>query len=213
MHVQITLRVKQCITYQRTHYHDTTTHTGYRAKLELSRSRDIRAANKHIPKYCKSFVSPLYILLYQKKKKRFTFQYIKLSRVSDRSRGQPEAPFSIATTPRCRGERYSFTLMALLYPWYLPYNTVLSKAASSTIFWVFGMIWPGMEPWSPELLVNTLLTWSMGWLCIILERYIYWKELLGQLNFFFFFFFFLLFVLILFLILLQKCFALLDYIP
>ena len=34
---------------------------------------------------------------------------------------------------------------------------MLSKAASSTIFWVFGMTWPGMEPWSPGPLANTLL--------------------------------------------------------
>ena len=32
------------------------------------------------------------------------------------------APFSIATTPRCRGGRYSFLWMAPLYPLSLPYN-------------------------------------------------------------------------------------------
>ena len=32
--------------------------------------------------------------------------------------GDPKAPFSIATTPRCRGECYSIPL----YPWSLPYN-------------------------------------------------------------------------------------------
>ena len=30
--------------------------------------------------------------------------------------GDPKAPFSIATTPRCRGGRYSFPLIAPLYP-------------------------------------------------------------------------------------------------
>ena len=30
-------------------------------------------------------------------------------------------------------------------------------AASSTIFWVFGMTWPGIEPQSPGSLANTLL--------------------------------------------------------
>ena len=33
---------------------------------------------------------------------------------------------------------------------------VFSKEASSTIFWVFSMIQPGIEPRSPRLLVNTL---------------------------------------------------------
>ena len=34
---------------------------------------------------------------------------------------------------------------------------VLSKAASTTFFWVFGMIRPGIEPWSPRPLTNILL--------------------------------------------------------
>ena len=46
----------------------------------------------------------------------------------------PKAPFSIATTPRFKGRRYSIPWIFLLYPWFLPYNTVLGKAASSTIF-------------------------------------------------------------------------------
>ena len=36
--------------------------------------------------------------------------------------GYPKAPFSIATTPRCRGGRYSFPSITSLYPRYVPYN-------------------------------------------------------------------------------------------
>ena len=36
--------------------------------------------------------------------------------------GEPKAPFSIATTPRCRGGRDFFSWIAPLYPWSLPYN-------------------------------------------------------------------------------------------
>ena len=36
--------------------------------------------------------------------------------------GDPKAPFSIATTPSCRGGHYSFPWIAPLYPWYVPYN-------------------------------------------------------------------------------------------
>ena len=35
--------------------------------------------------------------------------------------GDQKASFSIATTPRCRGGRYSFPWIAPLYPWYVPY--------------------------------------------------------------------------------------------
>ena len=37
--------------------------------------------------------------------------------------GDPTAPFSIASTPRCRGGRYSFPWIAPLYPSSLPYTT------------------------------------------------------------------------------------------
>ena len=36
--------------------------------------------------------------------------------------GGPKAPFSIAITPTCRGERYSIPSIPQLYPWSLPYN-------------------------------------------------------------------------------------------
>ena len=55
----------------------------------------------------------------------------KLTNVIERN---PKAPFSIATTPRCRGGRYFFPWIAPLYPWYVPVCWVLSKAVSSTIF-------------------------------------------------------------------------------
>ena len=37
--------------------------------------------------------------------------------------GDPKAPFSIATKPRCKGGHYSIPWIAPLYPWSLPYNT------------------------------------------------------------------------------------------
>ena len=42
---------------------------------------------------------------------------IKLATVVE---GDQKAPFSIATTPRCREGRYSFPWIAPLYPWYVP---------------------------------------------------------------------------------------------
>ena len=52
--------------------------------------------------------------------------------------GDSKAPFSIATTPGCRGVRYSFPKIAPLYPSSSPYSAEC-QAESSTIFWVFGM--------------------------------------------------------------------------
>ena len=44
--------------------------------------------------------------------------FLKLATVVE---GAQKAPFSIATTPRCRGGRYSFPWIASLYPRYVTY--------------------------------------------------------------------------------------------
>ena len=89
--------------------------------------------------------------------------------------GDQKAPFSIATTRRCRRGCYSF-------PWYtLPlictlYCWVLSKAVSSTIFKVYGMTRTGIKPRSPGPLANTLTTRPMSRLYLIsyIVAYKYW---------------------------------------
>ena len=75
--------------------------------------------------------------------------------------GDPEAPFLIATTSRCRGGHYTFPWIAPFYPWSLQ-CWVLNKEESSTIFWVFGMTHPGIETRSPGLLANTLTIMPMS---------------------------------------------------
>ena len=90
--------------------------------------------------------------------------------------GDPKAPFSIATTPRCRGGRYSFPWIAPLYPWSLPYNAVLSKVASSTIFWVFGMTQTGIEPRSPGSLANNLTLTPLFRQQLINHNYSVWSS-------------------------------------
>ena len=85
------------------------------------------------------------------------FKYI-MSKLATIVEGNQKAPFSIATTPRCRGGCYSFPWIAPLYPWYVAYFAVLSKEVSSTIFNVFGMTRPGIERKSPKPLANTLPT-------------------------------------------------------
>ena len=60
--------------------------------------------------------------------------------------GNLKVPFSIATTPRWRGGHYSILSIAPLYPWFLPYNAVLIKAALSTIFESFVWTDQGLNP-------------------------------------------------------------------
>ena len=47
------------------------------------------------------------------------FIYIKLATVVE---GDLKGPFSLATTPRCRGGRYSFSWITSLYPWFVHYD-------------------------------------------------------------------------------------------
>ena len=81
-------------------------------------------------------------------------------------KGDQKAPFSIATTPRCRGGHNSFRWIAPLNPRLLHLTLdcwALSKEVSSTIFKVFGMTQPGIEPKSPGPLANTQHTRPMTW--------------------------------------------------
>ena len=71
--------------------------------------------------------------------------------------GDPKVPFSIATTPRCKGRCYFFPWIAELYPRYVHYNAECWARRYQVHFLkVFGMTRPGIEPWSPGPLVNTL---------------------------------------------------------
>ena len=74
--------------------------------------------------------------------------------------GDPKALFSIATTLRCSGGRYSIPWIALLYPWSLPNNADAKQG--STIFWVFDMTRPRIEPRSSGPLANTQLIRPMA---------------------------------------------------
>ena len=76
-----------------------------------------------------------------------------------------KALFSIATTPRCRGGRYSFPWIAPLPLMHTLYCWVLSKEVSSTIFKVIGMMRAGIERRPPYHLrtINTLGQWAGLW--------------------------------------------------
>ena len=73
--------------------------------------------------------------------------YVKLATVVE---GDPKTPFSIATTLRCRRGRYSFPWIVPLYPRYVPYNAVLSKEVSSTIFKSLVWLDLGLNPGLPD---------------------------------------------------------------
>ena len=85
------------------------------------------------------------------------------SKVGDCSRERPEGSFFNSYNTEVLGRTLLFSLdcstlpsIRTLYCW------VLSKEVSSSIFKVFGMTWPGIEPWSPGALANTLPTRSMS---------------------------------------------------
>ena len=90
--------------------------------------------------------------------------------------GDQKVPFSIATT---KGEGRALLLsldcstlplICTLYRW------VLRKAESSTIFKVFGMTRPGIEPRASGPLANTLLTRPMSRLPVQKSVETYWMH-------------------------------------
>ena len=63
----------------------------------------------------------LHVLKPPKRKRRQNLCYIYISKLATVVEGDQEAPFSIATTPRCMGGRYFFLRIAPVYSWYVPY--------------------------------------------------------------------------------------------
>ena len=63
--------------------------------------------------------------------------------------GNPKAPFSVAIPSRWRGVAAHFP--RLLHFILVPYLIMLSvkQEGIKYHFWVFGMMGPGIEPWSP----------------------------------------------------------------
>ena len=97
------------------------------------------------------------------------FIYISWLTVVD---GDLKAPFSIATASRCRGGHYFF-------PWITPltldpYFIMLSvkQVGFKYIFWISGIIQPGIEPQSPRLLPKCW--YFVNNLCI-LQSYVHIK--------------------------------------
>ena len=76
--------------------------------------------------------------------------------------GDPKAPFSISTTPRYKGGRYSFLwITPLTLDLYLIIQSV-EQGGIKYHFRVFGMIRPRIKSRSLELLSNTLTILPMG---------------------------------------------------
>ena len=69
-----------------------------------------------------------------------------------------KALFSIAATPKCMGGCYSLPCIALLtFDTYLIKLSVKEGGIKYQFFLVFRMTRPGIEPWTPELLVNIII--------------------------------------------------------
>ena len=73
---------------------------------------------------------------------------IKLATVVE---GDPEAPLSIATTPRCREGRYPFPWIAPLYPWYVP-SIAECQARRYQVQFLNSLVWRdlGLNPGPPD---------------------------------------------------------------
>ena len=72
--------------------------------------------------------------------------------------GDPKAPFSIATTSRCRGWRYSFLRTDPLYPSSVPYNSECGGGIKHHFFFTR----PGIERRFPRPLANILTLMPMS---------------------------------------------------
>ena len=84
-------------------------------ELEIILNHDCRSPDQDEEKELKKLSRLKLAIKYKQKKVSLLFSYIN-SKVGDFSKVDPKAPFSIASTLRCRGGRYSILWIAPLYP-------------------------------------------------------------------------------------------------
>ena len=93
--------------------------------------------------------------------------------------GDPKAPFSIATTPRCRGVATPFPV--LIHFTLDPYLIMLSEGGIKYYFLVFVITRPGIELRSPGPIrpiigmIKTIWESAMKWLSLLLNRIFFLK--------------------------------------
>ena len=92
--------------------------------------------------------------------------------------GDQKASFSIATTPRCRGGRYSFHWIATLYPWYVPFIAEC-KARRYQVPFLKSLVWRdlGLNPGLPD---HWRTLYSLGQLTS--KKYRFWIYSSGPLH-------------------------------
>ena len=76
----------------------------------------------------------------------FKFRYTSYISSPTFVEGDPKAPFSIATSPKCGGRALPLTLKCSTYPWSISYNAESWANRHQVPFLVFGMTRPGIEP-------------------------------------------------------------------
>ena len=105
------------------------------------------------------FIFLLYTLnLFYYCKHIFSIYYDCFSKVGNLSWRWPEGYLFNSYYTKVLGKALLHSLNCFTLPLILTLKCwMLSKEASSTIIWVFGMIQPRIKPWSPWPLTNTLL--------------------------------------------------------
>ena len=125
------------------------------------------------PNYWAKYIIKISILTGYNKGEMQLYLEIFFKKVATFVEGDPKAPISIATTPRCRGRRYS--IPGLLHFTFDPYLIMLSDKQGG-IKYHFLSLWydsTGIEAWSPGPLANTRLIWPIVQLEI---SEIYWNQ-------------------------------------
>ena len=101
----------------------------------------------------------------------YTHTHIYISKVDEHNRGWPEAPFPIASPPKCKGAHYSF-------PWIVPLTLhpylIMLSVKQAGIKYHFWSLWYESTWLNHGLAVHWWTLYSLGqWPCVCIYIYIY----------------------------------------
>ena len=101
----------------------------------------------------------------------FCFRWLWKVKLATLVEGGPQAPFLIATTPKCRRGRYSIPWIAPLYPWSLPDNAECYARRHQLPFLNLWYDSTRIETRSPGLSANSQLFMPIMAQCVARQKH------------------------------------------
>ena len=109
----------------------------------------LKYQNKTLKNHCSKNVHKSYLPCYKKEIQCTALNYVSKSKLAPVVEGDQKAPFSVATTPRCRRGALFLPWIVSLYPWYI---SIIAETRRHQVPFLKSLVWHdlGLNPGLPD---------------------------------------------------------------